>query len=78
MDNSYIFITGASSGLGEATAKLLSKQYNVVLNGLTFIYTFSFLVNIFNLFLHRLIYYRDFLNLAIVFWKKNYIFATRF
>ena len=33
MDNSYIFITGASSGLGEATAKLLSKQYNVVLNG---------------------------------------------
>lgn len=29
----FVFITGASSGLGEATAKLLSKQYDLVLNG---------------------------------------------
>lgn len=29
----YIFITGASSGLGEATAKLLSQQYDCILLG---------------------------------------------
>lgn len=30
---SYIFITGASSGLGEATAKLASQKYDLILNG---------------------------------------------
>ena len=29
----FIFITGASSGLGKKTARLLSKNYNLVLNG---------------------------------------------
>lgn len=30
---SYVFITGASSGLGEAAAKLVSKEHNLILNG---------------------------------------------
>ena len=92
LDSAAVFDTVASASVvavtslaSSAAATLVAAspasntlEYNVVLNGLTFIYTFSFLVNIFNLILHRLIYYRDFLNLAIVFWKKYYIFATRF
>lgn len=30
---SYVFITGASSGLGEAVANQVSKKYNLILNG---------------------------------------------
>ena len=29
----FIFITGASSGMGEATARLLSRQHNLILQG---------------------------------------------
>lgn len=32
-DNSYTFITGASSGMGEATAKLLSQDRNIIVHG---------------------------------------------
>ena len=71
--------SSAAATLVAASPASNTLEYNVVLNGLTFIYTFSFLVNILlTYFLHRLIYYRDFQNLAIVFWKKYYIFATCF
>ncbi len=33
MEKQYIFITGASSGMGEATAKLLCKEKNLLLHG---------------------------------------------
>jgi 3-oxoacyl-[acyl-carrier protein] reductase len=33
MNQSFTFITGASSGMGEATAKLLSLDRNLILNG---------------------------------------------
>jgi len=33
MPDSYIFITGASSGMGEATAKLLCKDRNLIVHG---------------------------------------------
>lgn len=33
MADSFVFITGASSGMGEATAYRLSKNYNLILNG---------------------------------------------
>lgn len=33
MEQTYTFITGASSGMGEATAKLLSKDRNLLLHG---------------------------------------------
>lgn len=33
MAGMYTFITGASSGMGEATAKLLSKDHNLILHG---------------------------------------------
>ena len=70
-----IIVVGTGLGGASAAATLVAAspasntlEYNVVLNGLTFIYTFSFLVNILlTYFLHRLIYYRDFQNLAIVF-----------
>ena len=71
--------SSAAATLVAASPASNTLEYNVVLNGLTFIYTFSFLVNILlTYFLHRLIYYRDFQNLAIAFWKKYYIFATCF
>lgn len=33
MEKTYTFITGASSGMGEATAKLLSLTHNLILHG---------------------------------------------
>lgn len=33
VDSSYILITGASSGMGSATAELLAKYHNLILNG---------------------------------------------
>jgi len=33
MDGTYTLITGASSGMGEATAKLLSKERNIIVHG---------------------------------------------
>ena len=60
--------SSAAATLVAASPASNTLEYNVVLNGLTFIYTFSFLVNILlTYFLHRLIYYRDFQNLAIAF-----------
>ena len=82
LDSAVVFETVASVSVvavtslaSSAEARLVAAspasntlEYNVVLNGLTFIYTFSFLVNILlTYFLHRLIYYLDFQNLAIVF-----------
>jgi NAD(P)-dependent dehydrogenase (short-subunit alcohol dehydrogenase family) len=33
MDNEYVLVTGASSGIGEEIATSLSSQYNIILNG---------------------------------------------